>query len=61
MEKIAFHQTKNQPSDSAFYEAKVKTVQFHFKRILPRTQMHVQVINGGLDVLMQHKQEKFIF
>ena len=61
MEKTAIDQLKNQPSDSAFYEAKVKTSQFYFKKILPRAQMHVEVINGGLDVLMQHKEEEFIF
>lgn len=61
MEKTAIDQLKNQPSDSAFYEAKVKTSQFYFKKILPRAQMHVEVINGGLDVLMQHREEEFIF
>ncbi len=61
MEKTAIDQLKNQPSDSAFYEAKVKTSQFYFKKILPRAQMHVEIINGGLDVLMQHKEEEFIF
>ncbi|MDN8286296.1 acyl-CoA dehydrogenase C-terminal domain-containing protein [Acinetobacter baumannii] len=61
MEKTALDQLKTQPSDSAFYEAKIKTAQFYFKKILPRAQMHVEVINGGLDVLMQHKEEEFIF
>lgn len=61
MEKTAIDQLKNQPSDSAFYEAKVKTSQFYFKKILPRAQMHVEIINGGLDVLMLHKEEEFIF
>lgn len=61
MEKTAIDQLKNQPSDSAFYKAKVKTSQFYFKKILPRAQMHVEVINGGLDVLMQHREEEFIF
>jgi len=61
MEKTAIDQLKNQPSDPAFYEAKVKTSQFYFKKILPRAQMHVEIINGGLDVLMQHTEEEFIF
>ncbi|WP_374527260.1 acyl-CoA dehydrogenase C-terminal domain-containing protein [Acinetobacter sp.] len=61
MEKTALDQLKTQPSDSAFYEAKIKTAQFYFKKILPRAQMHVEVINGGLDVLMRHKEEEFIF
>lgn len=61
MAKTAIDQLKNEPNDSAFYEAKIKTAQFYFKKILPRAQMHIEVINGGLDVLMQHKEDEFVF
>ncbi|HFP7024665.1 TPA: acyl-CoA dehydrogenase C-terminal domain-containing protein [Acinetobacter baumannii] len=61
MEKTAIDQLEKEPSDFAFYEAKIKTAQFYFKKILPRAQMHVEMINGGLDVLMQHREDEFIF
>ena len=47
--------------DKAFYEAKIKTAQFYFKKILPRTKGHVEAIDGGLDVLMQMDVESFAF
>ncbi|MEL0029118.1 MAG: acyl-CoA dehydrogenase C-terminal domain-containing protein, partial [Perlucidibaca sp.] len=47
--------------DKAFYEAKIKTAQFYFKKILPRTKAHVEAIDGGLDVLMQMDVESFAF
>lgn len=48
-------------SDPAFYEAKIKTAQFYFGKILPRAQMHREVINGGVDVIVQVKDEEFAF
>ena len=59
--KTAIDQLKNEPNYSTFYEPKIKTAQFYFKKILPRAQMHVEGINGGLDVLMQHKEDEFVF
>ena len=47
--------------DQAFYAAKVKTAQFYYKKILPRTRAHVEVIDGGLDVLMQLDVDSFAF
>ncbi len=47
--------------DKAFYEAKIKTAQFYFKKILPRTKAHVEAIDGGLDVLMQMDVDSFAF
>ncbi len=44
-----------------FYDAKVKTARFYFKRILPRTAAHKGSIEGGLDCLMDMKVEQFAF
>ncbi|HEX5278064.1 MAG TPA: acyl-CoA dehydrogenase C-terminal domain-containing protein, partial [Fluviicoccus sp.] len=37
--------------DAAFYKAKVQTAQFYFKKILPRTKAHVEIIDAGLESL----------
>ena len=47
--------------EEVFYKAKIQTAQFYFKKILPRTQSHVAVIDGGLDVLMQMDVDAFAF
>ena len=47
--------------DKSFYEAKIKTAQFYFKKILPRTKTHVDAIDSGVDVLMQMDAEAFAF
>jgi hypothetical protein len=47
--------------DTAFYEAKVKTAQFYFQKLLPRTKSHAAVIENGGDVLMQMDAEAFAF
>lgn len=48
-------------SEEAFYKAKIQTAQFYFKKILPRTKSHVDIIEGGLDVLMQMDADAFAF
>ncbi len=47
--------------DKAFYEAKIKTAQFYFKKLLPRTKAHAEIIDGGVDVLMSLDSESFAF
>ncbi|PTQ89030.1 acyl-CoA dehydrogenase C-terminal domain-containing protein [Agitococcus lubricus] len=47
--------------DAAFYQAKVQSAQFYFKKILPRTKAHVEVIDGGAETLMQMTADGFAF
>jgi hypothetical protein len=61
MAKVAQDKIAAGEGDVAFYEAKVKTAQFYFKKILPRTQSHADIIDGGVDVLMQLDAEAFAF
>lgn len=61
MAKVAQDKIAAGEGDKAFYEAKVKTAQFYFKKILPRTQSHADIISGGVDVLMQLDAEAFAF
>ncbi|MCG8611665.1 MAG: acyl-CoA dehydrogenase C-terminal domain-containing protein, partial [Pseudomonadales bacterium] len=48
-------------SEAGFYQAKVQTAQFYFKRILPRTSSHAESLAGGAEVLMQMDVENFVF
>ncbi|MCY1309374.1 hypothetical protein D3C85_1540600 [compost metagenome] len=48
-------------SEVDFYNAKVTTARFYFKKILPRVRSHVDVIAGGLDPLMSLDAEHFAF
>ncbi|MBB3168052.1 acyl-CoA dehydrogenase C-terminal domain-containing protein [Simiduia aestuariiviva] len=48
-------------TDAAFYEAKLKTARFYFKRILPRTRGLVETIKAGAGSLMEMDTEHFAF
>ncbi|WP_022956892.1 acyl-CoA dehydrogenase C-terminal domain-containing protein [Perlucidibaca piscinae] len=61
MAKVAQDKIAAGEGNTAFYEAKIKTAQFYFKKILPRTKGHVDIIDGGVDVLMQMDAESFAF
>ncbi|NQZ08985.1 MAG: acyl-CoA dehydrogenase C-terminal domain-containing protein [Algicola sp.] len=47
--------------DKAFYTAKVKTAEFYFSRILPRTRAHAKSMMASPKSLMQLKEEDFSF
>ncbi len=46
-------------SEQGFYQAKLATQQFYFKRLLPRAQAHVAALEAGADSLMQLGAEHF--
>ncbi len=48
-------------TETGFYNAKLKTAQFYFKKVLPRVRGHVEVIAGGLEPLMSLDAEDFAF
>lgn len=43
----------------SFYNGKMKTCEFYFKRILPRAQTHVNTMLSGAESLMDIKDEEF--
>ncbi|NNL56106.1 MAG: acyl-CoA dehydrogenase [Pseudomonadales bacterium] len=47
--------------DKAFMEAKLKTAEFYYRCILPRTRMHAKAMLAGPKVVMQLEEENFIF
>ncbi len=61
MAQVAQQKIAAGEGDAAFYHAKIQTAKFYFKKILPRTQSHRAVIQGGLDVLMQVDAEHMAF
>ena len=61
MAKVAVDTLAAGTSETAFYQAKIQTANFYFKRILPRTKSHKEMIEGGLDVLMAMDVESFAF
>ncbi|MFA5678400.1 MAG: acyl-CoA dehydrogenase C-terminal domain-containing protein [Pseudomonas sp.] len=46
-------------SEAGFYQAKLATQEFYFKRLLPRAQVHVAALEAGADTLMQMDVEQF--
>lgn len=61
MSKVALDKLAAGEGDAAFYQAKLKTAEFYFKKLLPRTKAHADIIDGGLDVLMDMDVESFAF
>jgi alkylation response protein AidB-like acyl-CoA dehydrogenase len=49
----------NGTTETSFYKAKIKTANFYFKRVLPRTKGHVACILGGADCMMDMEVEEF--
>ncbi len=61
MAQVAQQKMAAGEGDAAFYQAKIQAAKFYFKKILPRTQSHRAIIQGGLDVLMQVDAEHMAF
>ncbi|WP_150305319.1 acyl-CoA dehydrogenase C-terminal domain-containing protein [Pseudomonas saliphila] len=45
--------------ESDFYQAKLATQEFYFKRLLPRAQAHLAALEAGADTLMKMPAEQF--
>ena len=43
----------------SFYNGKIKTCEFYFKRILPRAQAHVETMLSGSENLMNINDDEF--
>ena len=61
MAKVAQDTLTGDTTETAFYDTKIKTAQFYFKKLLPRTRTHVDTIDAGLDSLMAVSAENFAF
>ena len=61
MALVAQEQLAAGSTEVDFYNAKVTTARFYFKKILPRVRSHVEVIATGVDPLMTLDAEHFAF
>ena len=61
MASVAHSKLKSGAEDKAFYQAKLHTCEFYFKRILPRAKGHAACIEGGVDSMMALASEDFAF
>jgi hypothetical protein len=61
MARVALDKLAEGQGEAAFYEAKVQTADFYFKRLLPRTKTHQACILSGMDSLMTMPEANFAF
>ncbi|NRA85448.1 MAG: acyl-CoA dehydrogenase C-terminal domain-containing protein [Gammaproteobacteria bacterium] len=61
MAKVAQDKLAINDDDQAFYQAKIKTAQFYFQRILPRGQGHAACIENGASTMMSLAADDFAF
>ncbi|SFR52299.1 hypothetical protein SAMN05216203_1115 [Marinobacter daqiaonensis] len=59
--KVALDAMVEGTSEEAFYDAKIQTARFYFKRMLPRTRTHVETMFAGADTLLGLPEEHFAF
>ena len=61
MAKVAQDALSVGTDEKPFYEAKIKTAQFYFQRILPRVKGHAACINNGGESMMALAEGDFLF
>ncbi len=61
MALVAQEQLAGDTTETDFYNAKVTTARFYFKKLLPRTRSHVDVIETGVESLMALHADHFAF
>ncbi|PAV26354.1 acyl-CoA dehydrogenase [Tamilnaduibacter salinus] len=61
MAKVALDKMAEGTEEEAFYNAKVETARFYFKRLLPRSRGHVAMLEAGADSLMSLPEDQFAF
>ena len=61
MASVAQNKINSGGEDKAFYQAKIHTANFYFKRILPRAQGHAACIENGVDSMMALASDDFAF
>lgn len=61
MVKVSQEALAGDTTEQDFYNAKIKTAQFYFKKLLPRTKSHVARIDTGVESLMALDAEHFAF
>jgi len=60
MAKVAQDKLAEGTSEEMFYNAKVQTARFYFKRMLPRTKGHADAMLAGADSLLDMPEDAFV-
>lgn len=55
----AYEKIAEGTAEKSFFEAKIKTAEFYFARMLPRTRMHYSAIHSGVGNLLAMNTEQF--
>ncbi|WP_152207689.1 acyl-CoA dehydrogenase C-terminal domain-containing protein [Marinobacter changyiensis] len=61
MAGVALNKMADGTTEESFYNAKVQTARFYFKRMLPRTRTHAESMLVGADSLMDMQEDAFAF
>jgi hypothetical protein len=61
MAKVALDKMVEGTTEEMFYNAKVQSARFYFKRMLPRSKTHAATMLAGADSLMDMPEEAFAF
>lgn len=61
MALVAQQALKGDTTEAKFYQAKIKTAQFYFAKLLPRTLTYVKRIDSGLEPFMSMDVDEFQF
>ncbi|MDX1756762.1 MAG: acyl-CoA dehydrogenase C-terminal domain-containing protein [Marinobacter sp.] len=61
MAKVALDAMAEGTTEEAFYNAKVQTARFFYKRMLPRAKSHAEMALAGADSLMDIQEDAFAF
>ena len=61
MAAVAYEALQTDTSEHNFYDAKIKTAQFYFSKILPRTKTHIARIDAGHQPFMDMTVEQLVY
>lgn len=59
MAKVALDKMVEGTTEEMFYNAKIQTARFYFKRMLPRSKAHAETMLAGADTLLDMPEEAF--
>ena len=59
--RVAYRKLELGTSETSFYEAKIRTAEFYFAKLLPRTTSLYETMTAGSDTLMTIDEDQFIF
>ena len=59
--RVAYKKLEEGTSEKAFYESKIRTADFYFAKLLPRTTSLYETMLAGAETLMSLDEDQFVF